>query len=174
MPCVKIHTLASLGVLVRIVCVFCGSFHSNLLLLTTVLLKKKKQMTKDLISCLLTSSKEDFDVYNTLHALRFYPDAVHRLLPPCRFPFINIALFPPVDSASHSAGSHHHSHWIRSLTTPRRHERPHAENCQDAFIQQLMLAPSFSLVFFSYIWETRCKRTCNGTNCAKHQSYNVL
>lgn len=39
-------TLVSLGVLVRVVCVFCGSLHCNLLLLSPVLLEKE-DMFKD-------------------------------------------------------------------------------------------------------------------------------
>lgn len=39
-------TLVSLGVLVRVACVFCGSLHCNLLLLSPVLLEKE-DMFKD-------------------------------------------------------------------------------------------------------------------------------
>lgn len=41
-------TLASLGVLVRVVCVFCRSLHGNLLLLTTILLEKRTGYSRKL------------------------------------------------------------------------------------------------------------------------------
>lgn len=79
-------TLASLSVLVRVVCVF-RSLHSNLLLLTTILLKIKK----DIIRILCVSIKKMFihDLKKKTACMFFFPPHSFKGITRCYVEWMN-------------------------------------------------------------------------------------